>query len=162
MTKEKKFYDSVRETATHPKAKNWWKKNLYPKLQKFYSNVKKDPFKYVNYASLFCFLFIFLFALCGIESASAILNAIFKLAIIADLIRILRKIKDLRETLTCVLLVVSIAIGLNYLGLVSPEWLKRIWKWIYEPDVIGWYKTMVEWVFGDTPWILKKIFLPWL
>lgn len=143
-----------------PKFKAWRDKEFLPRWQKIKAYVKKNPF---NATSTVGFLFLCLILLCalyGNEGASKIINAVIKLAILRDIIAILRKLKSLREALTCILLLIAIAAGLSYLGLASPDWLVKAWDWVKDPDFVGLYKDFLNWIFGEIPFLLPPFLLP--
>lgn len=143
-----------------PKFKAWWDKEFLPRWQKIKAYVKKNPFNATSETGFLFLCLILLCALYGNEGATKIINAVIKLAILRDIIAILRKLKSLREALTCILLLIAIAAGLSYLGLASPDWLVKAWDWVKDPDFVGLYKEFLNWILGEIPFLLPPFLLP--
>lgn len=164
MAQEKKFFDRTRETATRleaklkipPKFKLWWDRNVLPKWRKFNSWLKNHQEQFFSFTVLCFFCVIVLSALCGNAENAKIVNTVFRIIFFAEILRILRTTKTIREALSCVLLLIAIAAGLSYLGLANPKWLERVWELMKEPDFVGWYKAILNWLFEEIPFLL-----PW-
>ena len=147
MAQEKKFFDRTRETATRLSSKflpNFKKAQLRKWIQ-------QNQFTAAKLVVLIILSLIVLCGLFGNPIAAKMFNTIFRISIIFVTITIMKKLKSMREALTCILLIISIAVGLNYLGLANPNWLTRIWEWIKNPDFIGLYKSLVNWIWDEFP-----------
>lgn len=166
------IFRSMRETATCgliviwswwkeiflPKFKAWWDRDVLSRWRKIKMWCKKpqNQNSVISWSVFIIFGAIVISALYGNSFDAKIVNTVFRVAIFVDILKILQKLKSIREALLCILLVIVIAAVLKHLGIATPEWLMRFWDFLKAPDFVGLYKSIINWIFGEFP-----NFFPW-